>query len=84
MNILKIRYSYDAYRNAVEKWFKKIGVNEDDYSTHSLRRGGAYNYAKKGVSAGSIKMVGGCRSSCFLTYLQTNEADVAKEIRSKL
>ena len=57
----------------LKSWLKKINIDPNSFSTHSLRKGGAQTAAFNGAFASAIKHQGGWRSSCFLTYTQFDE-----------
>ena len=75
------RYTANAYRRAVKVLAKKVGYDPNDYSSYSLRRGGAAYMGISSISAGAIKTIGGWNSSVFLRYIELDEAAAAKEIK---
>ena len=53
----------------------KAGINEDDYSGHSFRRGGATFAMKSGVPFSLIKCQGDWASNAYERYLETTLHD---------
>ena len=46
--------SYDSYRKKIKMWVEAIGLDKEDYSTHSLRRGGTSMLRMTGLSDAQI------------------------------
>jgi hypothetical protein len=54
-----------------------LGVDANNYSLHSLRRGGATSAFNAGVNHVKIQRHGTWRSDCFWTYVTTSTLDAA-------
>ena len=50
--------TYDTYRKQIKTWVDAIGLDKDDYSTHSLRRGRASMLRLMGLSDAQIMTAG--------------------------
>lgn len=83
----KIRpVTYYMMQKALRSSIAGIGLNPSDYSTHSLRRGGATFAFKSGVSAELIQVMGDWKSDAYKIYLQHDFQDklkVSKMIMTK-
>ena len=56
------------FRSQLWVYFGKLGLDPDQFNTHSFRIGAATTAAKVGISSGVIKQLGRCRSRAFKTY----------------
>jgi hypothetical protein len=61
--------SHAVFVARLKQGIKSCGLNPDDISCHSLRRGGATLSFQCGMSAEQIKMRGDWRSECYQQYL---------------
>lgn len=57
-----------AIAKRYKKKFTEANLEPSDFTSHSLRKGGARHAALSGASVSSIQATGGWRSSCFLKY----------------
>jgi hypothetical protein len=71
-------------RNSVKRRLREIGVCPTDYSTHSFRKGGATQAAKKGVQDCVVKAHGRWKSTCFMRYTVFERADAGRQITAAL
>ena len=60
-----------------------LDIDPDDYSGHSLRKGGACTAARAGLSDEMIKMLGRWTSDCFRRYTAWLPADI-QQLNSRL
>ena len=60
---------YNQYQAKLKSLIKKIGLNPDNYSSHSFRRGGCSYSFKSGVPADLIQLHGDWRSDAYKKYL---------------
>ena len=64
-----------AFRQRLSRLLAIIGQSPEDFSTHSLRRGGATWLLNAGALLHLIKILGDWRSDCVLKYLRPDPAD---------
>ena len=74
----------DAYNRRIKKWCKAAGLEERNYSSHSIRRGAARTAALNGASISSIKERGNWKSSVFLRYIEVDSETAEKDLFNKL
>jgi integrase len=55
-----------------------LGWDPSAFTGHSLRRGGATSLFAAGISADLVKILGRWKSNCYLLYLETPVAKVAR------
>ena len=68
--------SYSRCRELIKEKIEVLGLNAKDYSTHSLRRGGATACAKNNVSDRLFKKHGRWKSDCAKDgYVEENIAE---------
>ena len=66
---------YKEYQTKLKQLIHNIGMNSDDFSTHSLRRGGcSYAFTSK-VPTELIKAHGDWKSDCYQQYLSFSLED---------
>lgn len=61
--------TYLQYQNKLRDLINKIGLNPEDYSTHSFRRGGTTFAFQANVPVVLIKSHGDWKSDCYQKYL---------------
>lgn len=67
--------TYYQYQNKLRYFIGKVGLNPDEFSTHSMRRGGtSYAFHSK-VPIPLIKSHGDWKSECFYRYLSFSLED---------
>ncbi len=59
---------YNVLVNTLKGWVRKMGMDPNDVSGHSLRRGGATYAMHCGVPTEVIKAQGDWASDCYLLY----------------
>jgi len=64
--------SSKLFLTRVHSCLKQAGINTDQISNHSYRRGGATFCYQLGFSADNIKLLGDWRSNCYLKYIDGN------------
>ena len=67
----------------LKKWIAEIKEDPGNYSTHSLRKGGAQTAAFNGAFPTAIKHQGGWKSNCFLTYTTFDEEMAGENLKNK-
>lgn len=68
----------------LKKWISEIKEDPTNYSTHSLRKGGAQTAAFNGAFPSAIKHQGGWKSNCFLTYTAFDEEMAGENLKNKI
>ena len=63
--------SYDTYQSTLRLMCKRAGLNPEDFSSHSMRRGGTTYLGMIGIPVQDIKVRGDWSSDCVLQYLKT-------------
>ena len=79
--------SYSQFQAKIKKLILKIGLNPDDFSTHSFRRGGTSYSFKAGVPADLIQLHGDWKSDAYKKYLALTIDDkirVAESMRNHI
>ena len=74
---------YSQYQAKLKSLIKKIGLNPDNYSSHSFRRGGCSYSFKSGVPADLIQYHGDWRSDAYKKYLALTLHDKIRVAESK-
>ena len=72
------------YQSKLREVIAKIGLNPEEYSTHSMRRGGTSFAFKSQVPIDLIKLHGDWKSDCYQKYLSFSMEDkllVASKMR---
>ena len=67
--------SAQDFRMRLSRLLAAVGQTPEDFSTHSLRRGGATWLLNAGAPLHLIKILGDWRSDCVLRYLRPDPAD---------
>lgn len=62
---------YKAYQLTLKMICKQAGLDPSEFSSHSLRRGGATYLGMVGASVEEIKTRGDWSSECYMRYLKT-------------
>ena len=79
--------TYYLYQTRLRYFIQRIGLNPEDFSTHSFRRGGtSYAFHSK-VPTELIKMHGDWKSDCYQQYLSFSLEDkllVASNMRASI
>lgn len=65
-----------AFAKRIKKWVLSIGFSPDDYSGHSLRRGGATALIRAGVSTHEIQVQGRWVSDCWKLYAERSPSQL--------
>ena len=78
----KRRVTYDAFRNKLKEWVQGIGLDPQEYSTHSLRRGGASTLSLIGLSDAQIMKNGRWKSASVMNQYIDWEVDLALRVRA--
>ena len=76
--------TYSQYQSKLREVIAKIGLNPEEYSTHSMRRGGTSFAFKSQVPIDLIKLHGDWKSDCYQKYLSFSMEDkllVASKMR---
>lgn len=73
-----------ALRKHLKVILKRIGVETDQYSWHSFRRGGAYHAAIAGVQDSEIKKHGRWKSEAYVRYVAVDPERAGREISGKI
>ena len=60
---------YNKFQCKLKELVKQIGLNPDDFSSHSFRRGGSTFAFKAKVPADLIQLLGDWRSDAYKKYL---------------
>ena len=79
--------SYSQFQAKLKQTISKIGLNPDDFSTHSFRRGGTSYSFKAGVPADLIQLHGDWKSDAYKKYLALTIDDkirVAESMRNHI
>ena len=63
--------SYKDYQGTLKLMCARAGLNPEDFSSHSLRRGGCTYLGMLGIPVADIKARGDWTSDCILQYLKT-------------
>ena len=66
--------THKSFTDFLKFLLRQIGVNPDDWTGHSFRRGGASFLYRLGLDAITIQAVGDWSSDSFLRYLEVNFA----------
>ena len=66
---------YREFQLIIKELIEKIGLNPDNYSSHSFRRGGTSFTLKAGVRADLIQLHGDWRSDAYKKYLSLTFKD---------
>ena len=64
--------THKSFTNYLKSLLRKIGVNPDNWSGHSFRRGGASLLYRLGIDPLTIQACGDWSSDTFLRYLEVN------------
>ena len=72
---------YDTYRKQIKTWVDAIGLDKEDYSTHSLRRGGASMLRLTGLSDAQIMTAGRWKTCSVMKDYIDWEVDLALRVR---
>ena len=64
--------THQSFTNYLKTLLRRIGVNPDDWSGHSFRRGGASLLYRLGCDPITIQACGDWSSDTFLRYLEVN------------
>lgn len=67
--------SYGMFQDFIKKSIMQLGINPQNYSSHSFRRGGATWAFKCGVPADLIQLQGDWRSDAYKLYLKYDLED---------
>ena len=67
--------TYNDLQNFIKGSVKKLGYNEKEFSSHSLRRAGATWAFKSNVPGELIKIQGDWKSDAYLRYLEISEEE---------
>ena len=67
--------TYYQYQNRLRHFIKKIGLNPEEFSTHSMRRGGTSYAFRSKVPVELINMHGDWKSECYQQYLSFSLED---------
>ena len=79
--------TYYQYQNKLRYFIQKIGLNPEEFSTHSMRRGGTTYAFQSKVPVELIKMHGDWRSDCYQKYLSFSLEDkllVASKMKNSI
>ena len=60
----------------IKKWITKIGMDASKFSSHSCRRGGATEAARKGASIKQIMTHGNWKSDAVLAYIEASDEEL--------
>ena len=67
--------TYTMLQFWMRTWIQACGLDGDQFSSHSLRRGGAQWAARSGLPGHVIKLLGDWKSDAYLRYLDLNLQD---------
>lgn len=67
--------TYPAFQSKLKYFISKIGLNQEEFSTHSFRRGGTTFAFKANVPTILIKAHGDWKSDCYQKYLSLSLED---------
>ena len=67
--------TYYQYQKRLRYFIQKIGLNPEEFSTHSFRRGGTSYAFRSKVPVELIKMHGDWKSDCYQQYLSFSLED---------
>ena len=67
--------TYSQYQSKLEEVIATIGLNPEEYSTYSMRRGGTSFAYKSQVPIDLIKLHGDWKSHCYQKYLSFSIED---------
>lgn len=65
----------DTVSKIIKKWVATIGLDESLYSSHSCRRGGTTEAARKGASIQQLMKSGNWKSKAVLAYVEPDDED---------
>ena len=65
------------FQSQLRVYFGKLGLDPDQFNTHSFRIGAATTAAKVGISSGVIKQLGRWQSRAFKTYIRCDPQHAA-------
>ncbi|MES9881885.1 MAG: hypothetical protein ABW185_13485 [Sedimenticola sp.] len=80
-------FTYSAFQSKLKFLIKSLGLNSDNYSTHSFRRGGATLAFQAGISSELIQLQGDWRSDAYKKYLTfsiNDKVQVAQQMNAFL
>ena len=63
--------SYKDYQDTLKLMCDRVGLDPEEFSSHSLRRGGCTYLGMLGIPVADIKARGDWTSDCILQYLKT-------------
>lgn len=79
-----VEVSGDALRHHLKVIVKKMGLDPNDYSWHSFRRGGAHQAALLGVSDSEIKKHSRWKSEAYMRYVDVDPQVAGQRITYKI